>query len=61
MNPTQLLLILDAAALILVGAGIVSCIWCFGAMAQGRKMLSADYRPGPTPSQLYAAQSDWRR
>ena len=54
MNPTQLILILDAAALI-------TCIRCFGAMAQGRKLLSADYQPGPTPSELYAAQSDWRR
>jgi hypothetical protein len=54
MNPTQLLLILDAAALI-------TCAWCFDAMAQGRKLLSADYQPEPTPSELYAAQSDWRR
>ena len=54
MNPTQLILILDAAALI-------TCIWCFDAMAQGRKLLSADYQPEPTPSELYAAQSDWRR
>jgi hypothetical protein len=54
MNPSQLILILDAAALI-------TCIRCFGAMAQGRKLLSADYQPGPTPSELYAAQSDWRR
>jgi hypothetical protein len=54
MNPAQLLLILDAAALI-------TCIWCFDTMAQGRKMLSADYQPGPTRSEVYAAQSDWRR
>ena len=29
MNPSQLILILDAASLI-------TCIWCFDAMAQGR-------------------------
>lgn len=54
MNPTQLLLILDAAALI-------TCIWTFDAMAQGRKLLSADYQPEPTMSEHCAEQSDWRR
>jgi hypothetical protein len=53
MNPTQLLLILDAAALI-------TCICCFEAMKRGRKLLSADYRPEPTPSEVYTAQTEWR-
>jgi hypothetical protein len=30
-------------------------------MEQGRKWLSDDYHPGPTPSELYAARSEWRR
>jgi len=54
MNPTQLLLILDAASLI-------TCVWCFDAMAQGRKMLTGEYEPEPAPSEVYAAQSAWRR
>jgi len=54
MNFVQVVLILDAAALI-------ACIWCFDAMAHGRKMLTSEYRPEPTPSELYTAQSGWRR
>ena len=54
MNSAQLLLILDAAALI-------TCVWTFDAMAQGRKMLTGEYKPESAPSEVYAAQSAWRR
>ena len=54
MNSAQLLLILDAAALI-------TCIWTFDAMAQGRKMLTGECELEPAPSEVYVTQSAWRR
>lgn len=54
MNYAQLLCLLD-------GIAFLTCFWCFDAMAPGRKMLLGEYDPEPAPSEVYAAQSDWRR
>jgi hypothetical protein len=54
MNGAQFLLILDAAA-------VLNTYYCFRAMSKGRKRIAGEYEPEPAPSELYAAQTDWRR
>ena len=54
MNGAQFLLILDAAA-------VFNTYYCFLAMSEGRKRLTGEYEPEPARSELYAAQTDWRR
>ena len=54
MNECQWIIVLDAVVLILH-------VWIFRGMKQGRKLLRDDYQPGPTTSEAYAADSDWRR
>jgi hypothetical protein len=54
MNGAQFLLFLDAAV-------VLNTYYCFRAMSEGRKRLTGEYEPDPARSELYAAQTDWRR